>query len=87
MPAHLGSLILSFLLSHPHPFALAARPPGDSVTAGTMNCDGTVTVRAEHSGQQTVIADIVRMVRLKAVKESSKCLSECNLIRVTINAN
>ena len=24
---------------------------GSSVTAGTMNCDGTVTVRAEQSGQ------------------------------------
>eukprot|EP00198_Chlamydomonas_reinhardtii_P013234 XP_001702571.1 heavy metal transporting ATPase [Chlamydomonas reinhardtii] len=35
---------------------------GDKVTAGTVNCDGAITVRAEHSGQQTVIADIVRMV-------------------------
>lgn len=40
---------------------------GDKVTAGTVNCDGTVTVRAEHSGQQTVIADIVRMVEMAQV--------------------
>ena len=41
-------------------------PPssGSKVTAGTVNCDGQVTVRAEHSGQQTVIADIVRMVEM-----------------------
>ncbi|MGQ3286073.1 P-type ATPase [Bosea sp. (in: a-proteobacteria)] len=38
--------------------------PGDKVTAGTMNCDGCLTVRAEHSGQQTVIADIVRLVEM-----------------------
>ncbi|PNH07920.1 Copper-transporting ATPase PAA1, chloroplastic, partial [Tetrabaena socialis] len=37
-------------------------PIRDKVTAGTVNCDGALTVRAEHSGQQTVIADIVRMV-------------------------
>ncbi|KXZ56167.1 hypothetical protein GPECTOR_1g143 [Gonium pectorale] len=37
---------------------------GDKVTAGTVNCDGALTVRAEHSGQQTVIADIVRMVEM-----------------------
>lgn len=29
-----------------------------------MNCDGQVVVRAEQSGQQTVIADIVRMVEI-----------------------
>ena len=37
---------------------------GAKVTAGTVNCDGQVVVRAEHSGQQTVIADIVRMVEM-----------------------
>jgi hypothetical protein len=37
---------------------------GDKVTAGTVNCDGAVIVRAEHSGQDTVIADIVRMVEM-----------------------
>ncbi|GFR41528.1 hypothetical protein Agub_g2224 [Astrephomene gubernaculifera] len=37
---------------------------GDPVTAGTVNCDGCLTVRAEHSGQSTVIADIVRMVEM-----------------------
>ena len=38
------------------------------MTAGTVNCDGQVTVRAEHSGQQTVIADIVRMVEMAQVR-------------------
>jgi Cu2+-exporting ATPase len=32
------------------------------VTAGTLNCDGSLMVSAEASGQDTVIADIVRMV-------------------------
>ncbi len=41
---------------------------GSKVTAGTVNCDGQVTVRAEHSGQQTVIADIVRMVEVAQVR-------------------
>ncbi len=45
----------------------ATKAVGDRVTAGTVNCDGAVTVRAEHSGQQTVIADIVRMVELAQV--------------------
>ena len=35
---------------------------GSHVTAGTLNCDGSLIVKAEHSGQETVIADIVRMV-------------------------
>jgi Cu+-exporting ATPase len=38
------------------------KAPGAPVTAGTLNCNGAVTVRAEASGQGTVIADIVRMV-------------------------
>lgn len=37
---------------------------GDKVTAGTVNCDGSLTIQAEQSGQETVIADIVRMVEL-----------------------
>ena len=41
---------------------------GAKVTAGTVNCDGQVIVRAEHSGQQTVIADIVRMVEIAQVR-------------------
>ncbi|KAG1663220.1 hypothetical protein FOA52_011313 [Chlamydomonas sp. UWO 241] len=40
---------------------------GSKVVAGTLNCDGAVTVRAEHSGQETVIADIVRMVEMAQV--------------------
>jgi Cu2+-exporting ATPase len=35
---------------------------GSKVTAGTLNCDGSLVLEAEHSGQDTVIADIVRMV-------------------------
>jgi Cu2+-exporting ATPase len=42
---------------------------GDKVTAGTVNCDGAVIVKAEHSGQDTVIADIVRMVEMAQVSE------------------
>ncbi|GIL67851.1 hypothetical protein Vafri_21137 [Volvox africanus] len=51
----------SALTGEPLPLTKAQ---GDKVTAGTVNCDGALTVRAEHSGQQTVIADIVRMVEV-----------------------
>ncbi|KAJ9508304.1 hypothetical protein QJQ45_011811 [Haematococcus lacustris] len=44
--------------------------PGDKVTAGTMNCDGCLTVRAEHSGQQTVIADIARTAPIQRLADS-----------------
>jgi hypothetical protein len=43
------------------------------VTAGTVNCDGAVIVRAEHSGQDTVIADIVRMVEMAQVRGHLGC--------------
>jgi Cu2+-exporting ATPase len=46
-------LLLLLLLTH---------PPGTPVTAGTLNCDGSLMVSAEASGQDTVIADIVRLV-------------------------
>ncbi len=36
--------------------------PQDRVTGGTMNGDGALVVRAEHVGQDTVLARIVRMV-------------------------
>jgi Cu+-exporting ATPase len=49
----------SALTGEPLPVTKAA---GCHVTAGTLNCNGAVTVRAEASGQGTVIADIVRMV-------------------------
>ncbi len=39
-----------------HPYA------GDSVTAGTVNCDGVLTVQAERAGGDTAMADIVRAV-------------------------
>ncbi|EFJ44901.1 hypothetical protein VOLCADRAFT_64450 [Volvox carteri f. nagariensis] len=51
----------SALTGEPLPLTKA---PGDRVAAGTVNCDGALTVRAEHSGQQTVIADIVRLVEV-----------------------
>ena len=35
---------------------------GDSVTAGTVNCDGALTVQAERAGGDTAMADIVRAV-------------------------
>ena len=34
------------------------------MSAGTINCDGTVTVRTQHSGQETLIADVVRLVEM-----------------------
>ena len=37
---------------------------GAAVTAGTVNCEGSLTVRAERSGNDTAIADIVRMVEV-----------------------
>ncbi|EFN57825.1 hypothetical protein CHLNCDRAFT_21268 [Chlorella variabilis] len=35
---------------------------GDKVTAGTVNYDGQISVRAVHSGGDTAVADIVRLV-------------------------
>ncbi|PSC75437.1 copper-transporting ATPase chloroplastic [Micractinium conductrix] len=35
---------------------------GDKVTAGTVNYDGQLSVQATHSGGDTAVADIVRMV-------------------------
>lgn len=35
---------------------------GESVTAGTVNCDGQLVLTAQHSGNATAVADIVRMV-------------------------
>ena len=49
----------SALTGEPLPVTKA---PGDAVAAGTLNCDGAVTVRAGASGQGTAIADIVRLV-------------------------
>jgi Cu+-exporting ATPase len=49
----------------PQPLTLRApgpAPAGCKVAAGTVNCDGAMTVRAEHSGKDTAIADIVRLV-------------------------
>ncbi len=38
------------------------------MTAGTMNYDGQLTVRAVHSGGDTAVADIVRLVEAAQVK-------------------
>ena len=35
---------------------------GGTVTAGTVNCDGALSVRAERAGSDTAMADIVRAV-------------------------
>ena len=39
-----------------------AKRAGDSVHAGTVNCDGALTVRVASSGEETQVAGIVRMV-------------------------
>jgi len=50
----------SVLTGEPLP---AARGPGDPVTAGTTNVDGTLDVRATAVGRDTVLAGIVRTVQ------------------------
>jgi Cu+-exporting ATPase len=40
----------------------AVKEPGDSVTGGTINGTGTLVVRAERVGNDTLVAQIVRMV-------------------------
>ncbi|MCL7488672.1 MAG: heavy metal translocating P-type ATPase [Desulfobulbaceae bacterium] len=40
-----------------------AKKKDDKVTAGTLNKNGALTIRAEHVGQDTVLARIIRMVR------------------------
>lgn len=35
---------------------------GDAVSAGTVNCDGSLTVSVERAGEATAVADIVRAV-------------------------
>lgn len=42
--------------------APVAREPGDTVYAGTINGDGTLTVRATRAASDTVLARIIRMV-------------------------
>jgi high-affinity K+ transport system ATPase subunit B len=39
---------------------------GDSVSAGTVNCDGAITVQVVSSGEETQVAGIVRMVEAGA---------------------
>jgi Cu2+-exporting ATPase len=39
-----------------------AKRAGDSVAAGTVNCDGAILVAVTAAGQDTAVADIVRLV-------------------------
>ncbi|MGD9294927.1 MAG: copper-translocating P-type ATPase, partial [Roseobacter sp.] len=39
------------------------KQPGDSVTGGTVNGNGSLTIRATRVGKDTILAGIVRMVR------------------------
>ena len=50
----------SMLTGEPMPVAKA---PGDAVVGGTVNGDGSLTVKASHIGKDTVLAGIVRMVQ------------------------
>jgi len=39
-----------------------AKRPGDSVAAGTINCEGVLTVRVAAAGAATAVADVLRLV-------------------------
>ena len=43
---------------------------GDAVAAGTVNCDGAITVRVVSSGEATQVAGIVRMVEAAQQREA-----------------
>ena len=43
---------------------------GDAVSAGTVNCDGALTVRVVNSGNETQVANIVRMVEAAQQREA-----------------
>lgn len=60
-PAALA-LALATATSPPDPPLPSPPPAGSKVTAGTVNCDGSITVKAELAGKETAIADIVRLV-------------------------
>jgi P-type Cu+ transporter len=55
----LSSVDESLVTGEPIP---AEKTPGARVTGGTVNGSGTFTMRAEHVGSETVLAQIVRMV-------------------------
>ncbi len=46
------------------------KAPGDAVAAGTVNCDGAITVRVVSSGEATQVAGIVRMVEAAQQREA-----------------
>ena len=47
-----------------------AKRVGDEVSAGTVNCDGAITVRVVSSGEETQVAGIVRMVEAAQQREA-----------------
>ena len=47
-----------------------AKREGDEVSAGTVNCDGAITVRVVSSGEETQVAGIVRMVEAAQQREA-----------------
>ena len=47
-----------------------AKSAGDDVSAGTVNCDGALTVRVVSSGEETQVAGIVRMVEAAQQREA-----------------
>jgi Cu+-exporting ATPase len=50
----------SLLTGESLPLAVA---PGDSIVAGSVNCEGVLTMRVENAGGQTRLARIARLVR------------------------
>ena len=49
-----------------------AKSAGDDVSAGTVNCDGALTVRVVSSGEETQVAGIVRMVEAAQQRRGSR---------------
>ena len=56
------SLVRAFRCLYNVPVKVRGQCAGEQVTAGTVNCDGHITVRSERAGDATVMADILRLV-------------------------
>jgi P-type Cu+ transporter len=54
-----GAVDESMVTGEPIP---AEKAPGDRVTAGTINATGSLLIRADRVGSDTLLAQIVRMV-------------------------